>query len=76
MHKPVREVTLNVGKGVYTVSTQLPDEVIDGIREVMAEACGEAHKGARQEEVLLMACLRLAYSIVDVSGKLRAVLGE
>lgn len=76
MQKMTREASLNIGKGVYTISTQLDNETLDRVRALIEEACGEVQKGARQEDVLVLACLRLAYGLDAVSEKLRAIAGN
>ena len=68
-----REVTLAIGKGVYTVRTSLDDSVLDRVRRIIADACGERGvKGERQEDVLVLGILRTAYTLDAVTS----VLGE
>ena len=74
MQRATRGVTLNVGKGVYTVSTPLSAEAVDRVRELLDEVCGEVQKGARQEDILLMGCLRLAYELDAVREVLRGIV--
>ena len=74
MQKTSRGVVLNIGKSVYTINTQLDNEALDSVRELIDEACGEITKGARQEDILMLACLRLAYSLNAVNEKLKVVV--
>ena len=74
MVRGVREVSLNIGKGVYTFSTGVSVEAMDRVKAMIDEACGEVSGGARQEDILALACLRLAYSLDAVNEKLRGVL--
>ena len=76
MQKTSRGVALNIGKGVYTITTQLDNESLDRVRSLIDEACGEITKGARQEDILMLACLRLAYSLDAVNEKLKAIAGN
>ena len=76
MQKTSRGVALNIGKGVYTITTQLDNEALDRVRGLIDEACGEITKGSRQEDILMLACLRLAYSLDAASEKLRAIIGS
>ena len=76
MQKTSRGVVLNIGKSVYTINTQLDNEALDRVREIIDEACGEITKGARQEDILMLACLRLAYSLDSVCEKLKATAQE
>ena len=71
-----RDVSLTIGKGIYTIHTPLNNDEMDRIKALIDEACGEITKGARQEDILMLACLRLAYGLDAVSEKLRAIAGE
>lgn len=74
--KPSRDITLNIGKGVYTVNTPLDNDSMDRVKDLIDEACGEISKGAKQEDLLMLTCLRLAYSLDAVNEKLKAILGS
>ncbi len=65
-----RDVFLTIGKGTYTLS----DEEIDRVKALIDEACGEIVKGAKQEDMLMLTCLRLAYSLDSVNEKLKKTL--
>lgn len=73
VQKPSREVTINIGKGIYTLNTGLDVEAFDRVRELITEAVGEVSKGARQEDALVLGCLRLAYALDDVCSKLKGI---
>ena len=74
--KTPRDFTLNIGKGVYTVSTPLDNDAIDRVKILIDEACGEISKGSKQEDILMLTCLRLAYSLDAVNEKLKAILAS
>ena len=74
--KPSRDITLNIGKGVYTVNTPLDNDSMDRVKDLIDEACGEISKGINQEDLLMLTCLRLAYSLDAVNEKLKAILGS
>ena len=74
--KSSRDITLNIGKGIYTVNTSLDNEAVDRVKDLIDEACGEIYKCAKQEELLMLTCLRLAYSLDAVNEKLKAILGS
>ncbi len=74
--KSSRDITLNIGKSVYTVNASLDNEALDRVKELIDEACGEISKGANQEDLLILTCLRLAYSLDAVNEKLKAILGS
>ncbi len=69
-----RDVFLTIGKGTYTIHTPLDTEELDRVKSLIDEACGGVVKGAKQEDMLMLTCLRLAYSLDSVNEKLRKVL--
>ena len=72
--KTSRDVFLTIGKGTYSIHTPLSDEEIDRVKAVIDDACGEILKGASQEDMLMLTCLRLAYSLDSVNEKLKKIL--
>ena len=72
--KTSRDVFLTIGKGTYTIYTPLSDEEIDRVKALIDDACGEILKGAKQEDMLMLTCLRLAYSLDSVNEKLKKIL--
>ena len=71
-----RDISLNIGKGIYSINTPLEDEQLDRVKGLINDACGEIRKGVRQEDILMLACLRLAYSLDAVNEKLQDILGR
>ena len=71
-----RDVFLTIGKNSYTIHTPLENDEVDRIKAIIDEACGEIVKGAKQEDLLMLTCLRLAYSLDAVNEKLRKVLDK
>ena len=69
-----RDVFLTIGKGTYTINTPLDNAELDRVKALIDEASGEIIKGARQEDILMLTCLRLAYSLDSVSYKLNKIL--
>ena len=72
--RTARDVFLTIGKGTYTIHTPLENEEIDRIKVLIDEACGEIVKGAKQEDMLMLTCLKLAYCLDSVNEKLRKIL--
>ena len=72
--RTARDVFLTIGKGTYTIHTPLENEELDRVKALIDDACGEIVKGAKQEDMLMLTCLRLAYSLDSVNGKLRKIL--
>ena len=71
-----RDISLNIGKGIYAITTPLSGEELDRVKALINEACDPVTKGAKQEEVLMLACLRLAYSLDRVAQELAGVMGK
>ena len=69
-----RDVFLTIGKSTYTIHTPLETEVLDRVKGLIDDACGEMVKGAKQEDMLMLTCMRLAYSLDVVNEKLRKIL--
>ncbi|MBQ7559781.1 MAG: cell division protein ZapA [Synergistaceae bacterium] len=71
-----RDVYLTIGKSSYTMNTPIDNEVLDRIKALIDEACGEIVKGAKQEDILMLTCVRLAYSLDTVNEKLKKILAR
>lgn len=69
-----RDVFLTIGKSTYTINTPLETQELDRVKALIDEACGEIIKGAKQEDILMLTCLRLAYTLDGVSSKLAKIL--
>ena len=69
-----RDVSLNIGKSIYSINTPLENDELDRIKTLINDACGDINKSSKQEDVLMLACLRLAYSLDSVNEKLNAIL--
>ena len=69
-----RDVYLTIGKSSYTLNTSIDNETLDRIKALIDEACGEIIKGAKQEDILMLTCVRLAYSLDTINEKLKTVL--
>lgn len=69
-----RDVFLTIGKGTYTIHTPIETEELDRVKGLIDEACGGIVKGAKQEDLLMLTCLRLAYSLDAVNEKLKKLL--
>ena len=69
-----RDVYLTIGKSTYTLNTSIADEEFDRVKAIIDDACGEVVKGANQEDILMLTCVRLAYALDSVNKKLKNVL--
>ena len=72
--KTSRDVYLTIGKSSYSFTTSIDNDEIDRIKNLIDDACGELIKGARQEDILMLTCVRLAYALDSVNGKLKNIL--
>ena len=72
--KTSRDISLNIGKGIYTINTPLDDDELDRVKALINEASDPIRKGIRQEDILMLTCLRLAYSLDSVNEKLKSML--
>jgi len=69
-----RDVYLTIGKSSYSFTTSIENDEIDRIKSLIDDACGELIKGAKQEDILMLTCVRLAYALDSVNGKLKNIL--
>ncbi len=74
--KNSRDVFLTIGKKTYRVATPLEEEDVDRMKILIDEACGSEFKNADQEDLLVLTCLRLAYSLDAVSGKIQNIIAK
>ncbi len=72
--KTSRDVYLTIGKGSYTLNTSIENEEFDRVKSLIDDACGEIVKGAKQEDILMLTCVRLAYALDSVNSKLKNIL--
>lgn len=57
-----RDISVNIGKGIYSINTSLDAQELGRVKALIDEACEPVVKSAKQEEVLMLAGLRLAYT--------------
>ena len=61
---------LTVGKRTYTIKTPLDDAALSRVQALLQDACGDPARGTAQEELMLLACLKLAYSLDTLTERL------
>ena len=71
-----RDVYLTIGKSSYTLNTPIENDELDRIKSLIDDACGEIVKGAKQEDILMLTCVRLAYALDNVNEKLKNILAK
>lgn len=72
--KTSRDVFITIGRSSYTIQTAIENDDLDRIKGLIDDACGEITEGTKQEDMLMLACLKLAYSLDAVNGKLKNIL--
>lgn len=71
-----RDVWITIGKQNYSVETALDSDAVERIESLISSACVSPAKGINQEELLVLACLQLAYSLDKASEALEGLLHE
>lgn len=71
--KAPRNVPLTVGKRTYTIKTPLDDATLSRVQALLQDACGDPARGTAQEDLMLLACLKLAYSLDTLTERLGAL---
>lgn len=71
--KAPRNVPLTVGKRTYTIKTPLDDAALSRVQALLRDVCGDPARGTTQEELILLACLKLAYALDTLTERLGAL---
>ncbi len=71
-----REVRITIGKRSYEVVTLLDDGGLERLKELLDDACPYPDRGIEQENLLMLTCLRLAYSLDKISTQLPELLDK
>ena len=76
-----RDVFLSIGKGNYRIRTPLKDEDLERVRSLIRQAgphpgnCAHVpFRGMDQENLLVLTCLQLAYTLDSVTTRLETLL--
>ena len=62
-----REVRIQIGKRNYLVQTELDNETLKRVVDIVKEAGGAINGNVDQENLLMFTCLQLAYSLEKTS---------
>ncbi len=71
-----RDVWITIGKQNYSVETALEPDAVERVKSLISSVCVSPAKGINQEELLVLACLQLAYSLDKASESIEKLLGE
>jgi len=69
-----RNIWITIGKRNYSVETALDPGAVERIESLVAAACNPLAKGIGQEELLMLTCLQLAYSLDKATSALEGLL--
>lgn len=69
-----RNIWITIGKRNYSVETALDPGAVERIESLVAAACNSLAKGIGQEELLMLTCLQLAYSLDKAASGLEGLL--
>ena len=72
----LRDLLLTIGKKAYSIKTPLDDEVLERVQDLIDEACGVPVRGVNQEDMLVLTCLKLAYSLDSATMRLNSLLAR
>ena len=67
-----REVRIPIGKRNYRMQTELDDDTLNRVVGVVNEVCG-AINGVDQDNLLMLACLQMAYNLEKATGLLESL---
>ncbi|HCL80469.1 MAG TPA: hypothetical protein DIC53_10945 [Synergistaceae bacterium] len=70
-----REVPVRVGKKAYFLETALDDDTLARVSGIMSEVADEFADGLDQEQVLLLSCLQLAWTLDKIGSRLGQAMG-
>ena len=76
MAENLRDLLLTIGKKAYSIKTPLDDEVLERVQDLIDEACGVPVRGVNQEDMLVLTCLKLAYSLDSATMRLNSLLAR
>ena len=62
-----REVNVSIGKRTYLIQTELDDETLGRVEDIVKEACESLSGNIDQSSLLMLTCLHLAYNIEKMS---------
>ena len=62
-----REVRVTIGKQTYLIQTELDDDALGRVEDIVKEACGSINRNIDQSDLLMLTCLQLGYKIEKIS---------
>ncbi|MDO9509067.1 MAG: hypothetical protein Q7I97_06990 [Thermovirgaceae bacterium] len=71
-----RRVYITLGKKSYAILTRLDERRFARVTQIAKESLEGIDSSNEQEERLLLACFKLAFSIESAEGRIRQMIGE
>ena len=65
-----REVRIAIGKRSYFIHTELDDDTLNRVVDIVNEVCGSISGHVDRDSLLMLTCLQLAYNLEKISGLL------
>lgn len=74
MPSPLRDVTIRMGRKSYFLKTALDDESLSRISSISSEITKSFSSSLEQEDLLLLSCLQLAWSLEKIGAKMESAV--
>ena len=74
MSAGLRNVTLKLGKGTYTLQTALDNAALENLMNVISEITDELDERVPQEDQLVITCMTLGWKLEKISRSLKLLL--
>ncbi|HBG14934.1 MAG TPA: hypothetical protein DDW96_06405 [Synergistaceae bacterium] len=75
MQEEPRRVFVTLGKKSYPILTRLDERRFERVLQIAKESVSGVDPSMEQDERLLLACFKLAFSIESAESKIRDLLG-
>ncbi|MDR1731941.1 MAG: cell division protein ZapA [Synergistaceae bacterium] len=66
----LREVRIPIGKRNYRMQTALDEPTLDRVVSIVSDVSSSAGDNVDQDQLLMLTCLQLAYSLEKISQRL------
>jgi len=68
-----REVCILIGKRTYPIQTELNEDTLNQVVNIVNEVCRAVDGKVGQDNMLALTCLHLAYNIEKISKRLKFI---
>jgi len=74
MSAGLRKVSIRLGKGTYTLQTELDDATLENLRRIMSEITDRLDERVSQEDQLAVVCMTLGWKLEKISRRLKLLI--